>query len=286
MKQLFDDDILPYLQKALEMKFNRFFLPDGKADPPEGVEVHHIAADRLLILMDGSKREYLSLNGKVQQVDLVPGDVIFFHREVWEEQNFSLPGQLLCIIPNHRRYFRLVLHDNMENLAKRNALQHHLANPRPVVLDVLRAAGDYKTLGQSHVFHLVRALLELTIQEYTQSRSKSWSYNNYVRCISYLQDNYHKHITRSSLAKYMNLTPTYISQLFEKHSEESMTRILQDIRLRHARIMLTNTDLSIKEIADACGFASDIYFIRCFRQKYLIPPRTYRLNYEKKPPQK
>ena len=26
MKQLFDDDILPYLQKALEMKFNRFFV--------------------------------------------------------------------------------------------------------------------------------------------------------------------------------------------------------------------------------------------------------------------
>ena len=271
MKQLFDDDILPYLQQALMIKFNRFFLPDGKAAPPEGLKVHRLACDRLLILM---------------QVELKVGDVIFFHREVWEEQNFTLPGQLLCIIPNFRRYFRLVLHENLNDPQNRTAIQHHMDNPSPVVLDVLQAIGNYKTLGQSHIFHLVRALLELTIQEYHQSRSKSWSYNNYVRCLAYLENNYHKKITRSSLAKYMNLTPTYISQLFEKHGEHSMTRILQDIRLHNAQMMLTNSNLSIKEIADLCGFASDIYFIRCFRQKYLIPPRTYRLNYEKKPPQK
>ena len=50
------------------------------------------------------------------------------------------------------------------------------------------------------------------------------------------------------------------------------------LRLEEARNLLVYTGLSIKEIAERCGFTSDAYFCNCFRKHYKISPGDARNN--------
>jgi len=47
-------------------------------------------------------------------------------------------------------------------------------------------------------------------------------------------------------------------------------------RLERARYLLDDSDLSIKQIAHACGFADPNYFSRIFRQRHGQSPGAYR----------
>ena len=48
------------------------------------------------------------------------------------------------------------------------------------------------------------------------------------------------------------------------------------LRLRHARSLLAQTDLSVREIGLACGFASLEHFSRSYRRLFGRPPRADR----------
>lgn len=55
-------------------------------------------------------------------------------------------------------------------------------------------------------------------------------------------------------------------------------------RLKHAAQMLTSqASLSITDIADRTGFATAVYFSRCFKKQYGVPPQKYREDNSQKP---
>jgi AraC-like DNA-binding protein len=48
--------------------------------------------------------------------------------------------------------------------------------------------------------------------------------------------------------------------------------------MEHAAILLEQTDLTIDEITDICGYASSTYFIAAFHKHHGKPPGKYRLE--------
>jgi AraC-like DNA-binding protein len=52
--------------------------------------------------------------------------------------------------------------------------------------------------------------------------------------------------------------------------------IINIYRLRKAKILLKITDLSVIEIADACGFNSSSYFIKCYKATFGKTPGMVR----------
>jgi AraC-like DNA-binding protein len=56
----------------------------------------------------------------------------------------------------------------------------------------------------------------------------------------------------------------------------NLKEYIQEVRLRHARLMLNTTRLPIQEIASNCGFLDVNYFTRVFRKVHGISPRAYR----------
>lgn len=52
---------------------------------------------------------------------------------------------------------------------------------------------------------------------------------------------------------------------------------IQNYRLKYAATLLkSQPHLTIAEVADKCGFETPIYFSRCFKKQYGIPPLLYR----------
>ena len=52
--------------------------------------------------------------------------------------------------------------------------------------------------------------------------------------------------------------------------------LLREARIKHASLLLTNTQKTIAEVAYACGFTDPKYFSRCFKQSTGLSPTEYR----------
>ncbi|MBQ5316072.1 MAG: helix-turn-helix transcriptional regulator [Oscillospiraceae bacterium] len=78
------------------------------------------------------------------------------------------------------------------------------------------------------------------------------------------------------MAEMANLSPSYFQRLYKKQFGVSCYEDLINARLRSAEYLLKNTDISVKETAESCGYDNDVVFMRLFRQRKGMTPTEYR----------
>lgn len=97
-------------------------------------------------------------------------------------------------------------------------------------------------------------------------------------CADYIQANYNKDITLTTLCQLANLNRTTLNQKFKQQFNCTCIEFLLNYRLKMSQELLSNTNMKISEIAEDCGFKYDSYFIRQFTNKLGISPSAYRKN--------
>lgn len=88
-------------------------------------------------------------------------------------------------------------------------------------------------------------------------------------------------LSLSSAADAFGYTPAYFSSLFKSLTGENFLEFVNTTRVRRAKQLLRETDLSVKEIAAAAGFPSDITFRRIFKKAEQISASDYRIGARK-----
>lgn len=83
-------------------------------------------------------------------------------------------------------------------------------------------------------------------------------------------------LTRKDLADRIGLSTRQLERLFRVYLAQTPTRYYLEARLRHARQLLSQTSLSILEVALASGFASASHFAKSYRALFGHPPRQER----------
>lgn len=112
-----------------------------------------------------------------------------------------------------------------------------------------------------------------------------------VLCIDYIYSHLHYRITVSELAKYLNLSESYLSKLFKKEIGVPVSQYILDLKLEQAKNLLQYSDYSLTEIANYLAFSSQSHFIQAFSKSTGITPhkyrmRTFRTNWDKVSPDK
>jgi len=74
------------------------------------------------------------------------------------------------------------------------------------------------------------------------------------------------------------VSPSYLSRIFRKQYGCGPSAALELVRLERARTMLARSNLTISQVASACGFADPLYFSRRFRATHGIAPSAFRDN--------
>jgi len=97
----------------------------------------------------------------------------------------------------------------------------------------------------------------------------------------YIDEHSHENINIEHLAHMCNMSYSYFAKLFHKQFGQSCKQYIEFIRLSKAENLLLFTELDLTEIAGETGFADCSHLIRCFRKRYEITPKQFRLKHRK-----
>ena len=90
--------------------------------------------------------------------------------------------------------------------------------------------------------------------------------------IQMMEANIEEPISPSILARDVGMSTRQLERLFRRYLNRSPKRYYMELRLQKARNLLMQTDMSVINVALACGFASPSHFSKCYRSHYDTTP--------------
>jgi len=92
----------------------------------------------------------------------------------------------------------------------------------------------------------------------------------------YIDTNYEKDISLTTLSKHFFISKYQISRLFKKQFEINYSDYILKVRMEAAEMMLRNSKEKIDDIAKRAGFEETSYFSRVFSKYFGMSPGEYR----------
>lgn len=100
-----------------------------------------------------------------------------------------------------------------------------------------------------------------------------------VLCMDYIYSNINRRITVDKLAEHTGLSPSYLSRLFKKELNVSVSEYICEMKVEKAQHLLRYSDYSLVEIANYLAFSSQSHFIQTFKKLVGVTPKKYRDHY-------
>ncbi|WP_435137806.1 GlxA family transcriptional regulator [Pseudopelagicola sp. nBUS_19] len=142
-----------------------------------------------------------------------------------------------------------------------------------------------KLIYQRHGPQLAQAVLNMCLhsvqrseterQQSSTSASIGTRNEKLIKIISYFEAHLEEDVDLDSLTSNLSISRRQIERLFRTHLSTTPRRYLQELRLHRARIFLAETDMSVVEVAIACGYESAGNFSKRFRETFGISPHKF-----------
>ena len=138
-----------------------------------------------------------------------------------------------------------------------------------------------------HMLELVYRLLRLLEQENIACRPADETGNLRIRSmqtmLKYIQQHCAEKITLDEIAAVGAMCRSKCTVLFRQVLQQTAIEYVQSVRLQKSCELLSETDLSMTEIAGSCGFSGASYFVELFHQQFGMTPRRYRASLRESP---
>jgi len=171
---------------------------------------------------------------------------------------------------------RNTLHDALsECFFTRNGEKVSLRSPEKVeaIFDAIRSEMEADAPDDSTLSGL---FLRLLCEVRSQSRSERMP-EALALALDYIQTNFTRHdIIREDIASAAGVSVRTLNRLFLEYGKSTPLNCVAELRLAYAGRLLSRTLVSMKEVANACGFGSANFLARRFRVRYGETPREYR----------
>lgn len=254
---------------------------------PEGKKVTGLMNNASLdIPLSGRKHTRFIHKGKSKEVYLNPGDIHYTASKHWKQPLWDSVHKMSSIVYYHE-YVRITYIDFDDfNSGSESHLPadifYHTSNPLNMSGTQILRILEYMTESEKETgaVSLVRALLEITLETLINDSASSIgkAEKTYTQIKNYLFDHFGSPINRSHVANVFQLNPSYISRLFNERGSECFNEMLRRLRIEHAALLLRQTNMSLDEITDCCGYLSSTYFSSAFHKYFGLPPGKYRIS--------
>lgn len=143
-----------------------------------------------------------------------------------------------------------------------------------------------KSLGYEVMFEsLARVFLVKLIQKYALTdhsnelaslEKTGLTANKYKQVLSYVKQHFAESISVSELADTVAMSPQHFSKVFKNTLGRTPIQYVQEHRVEESKRLLGQSDLSLVEVAERCGFSDQAHFSRLFKKYTAQTPKRYR----------
>lgn len=131
------------------------------------------------------------------------------------------------------------------------------------------------TVSSQETLAGLRDILQQTAREYFSAQNPS-DPDLATRVENYIESHYQDcSLTVQSIAEDLGFTNSYLCAAYKKSSGKTINQRLTEIRLSHAKKLLTGTSLKLYEVANAVGYGDGKYFVKLFTRQTGLAPREY-----------
>lgn len=235
---------------------------------------------------------YLSYNVNGTRVTVQEGNAVFVNARQMH-YGFSGDGsdciyvcitfrpQLLCASEEIRNRYVLpvVTGTSLTHLVLRKSIPEHR-----MLLSILGRLDNLYQSEESGMELQAMGLLHMLWRElYTVAKDRisdavSTDVNAMIqkKMLEFIRAHYQERISVDAIAAAGGVCRTKCCQIFREYLGQSPNDYLNSFRLETGMQLLKSTDMTVTEIADACGFSSASYFTEMFSRKKGCTPRQYR----------
>lgn len=178
--------------------------------------------------------------------------------------------------------FEGVIADSMlynEFLNKRNQILDVGVNEELVSLfsTAIQIAKNEKKATQQYLAGIVLHILGMVLS-FSQNREFELDDSGQIieRAKVIMTENIHRQVNIQQIAANLGTSYSWFRKAFKDYTDYSPAQYFQELKLRKAKELLTETSLSIKEIAYELDFSSYEYFLSFFKKRVGVTPSEYR----------
>ena len=127
--------------------------------------------------------------------------------------------------------------------------------------------------------YLLKSLIIRMLQQggtQTTIRSKNASGNLVKQGITYITAHFADDPPLSEVASVLGVSPNYFSKIFKEVTGTSFQAYVTNLRIKYAKQLLSESDVSVSEIATQSGFNTLSNFLRTFKTTCGMTPSEYR----------
>lgn len=123
------------------------------------------------------------------------------------------------------------------------------------------------------VLHILGALLSFSQNKNYDARASTQIIE---RAKIIMRENIHKNIDIKEIAANLGTSYSWFRKFFKEYTGYAPAQYFQELKLRKAKELLTETNLPVKEISYELNFSSIEYFLSFFKQRVKMTPSEYR----------
>jgi len=224
-------------------------------------EVH---VGRLLISKPGFEHRTRHINS---QPDIVT--IFEFRRSFFEETILDIYGNKLPWLLKNNDLHSLMVNTTPE-------LEYHHKNIFEKIVSKNYNSLEIDEMIIELLENVMSLLGNVETPENIPDKQKQYHLATIEKARDHILSHFKENISLQQLAGHCLISPFHFSRIFKLITMLSPHQYLTSIRLTHAKVLLTETNSPVSDIAYECGFNSPEHFVTAFKQYYKMKPSSLR----------
>ena len=189
-----------------------------------------------------------------------PGDVLFLAANTPYKVEYSVSKSI-------------VVHFDQCNYSESESMRVENSAKIKLCFENLLEAWQKRSVNRS------KAIIYDILDKISSNQKESINDTAVESCVRYMEEHYRdSDMDIEALCAISFISASSLQRAFMKHLEMSPKQYLIRLRMNRALELLAKNELSVKEIAFACGFKDEKYFSRAFKKRYGHSPSRLKNN--------
>lgn len=127
----------------------------------------------------------------------------------------------------------------------------------------------------TEMWDCLRKFVEKLVEVYQENngKRKHWMID---QVLQYVEENYNTALSTRDIAGRFFMNTSYFSKFFHEQMGCTFSNYLINVRVEKAKMMLTQTNMKLYDIAEAVGYTNVQYFSTIFKEKEGLTPSAFR----------